>query len=125
MASSTPKVALITGGSKGIGAGIATLLGSQGWAVVVTYSSDAGAADKLVQQLGEKSALAVKSDAGSVSDIDKLLETVIRRFGRLDAVIASAGWLPYMTPDKVAEKDWERAFGLNAKGPYFLIQVSA
>ena len=123
MAPSAAKVALITGGSKGIGAAAARALRSQGWTVVVTYSSDGGAAEKLVQELGADAARAIKSDASRVADIDPLLEQVLAAYGRLDAVVASAGVLPDVMPQDVTEAAWDRCHDLNAKGVFFLVQV--
>ena len=123
MASSSKKVALVTGGTKGVGKAIATILHAQGWAVAVTYSSDASAADQLVQQLGSDSALAVKASASNVAGIDPLLETVVQKFGRLDAVVPNAGCNPLKAPTNVTEDYYDWAMGMNAKGPYFLVQV--
>ena len=120
---SSAKVALITGGSKGIGAATARLLRSQGWTIVVTYSSDAGAADKLVQELGAETALAIKSDAGKVADIEPVLDQILKKYGRLDAVVASAGVLTDKMPHDVTEEDWDRTMNLNTKGVFFLVQV--
>ena len=93
----TGKVALITGGSKGIGKAAAVALAQAGAKVVVTYMADGSAADSLVQEIGEEKALAVKSDAGSLSDIEELVKRTIDKFGTLDILIANAG----VSPSKV------------------------
>lgn len=76
-ASLTGLTALITGGSKGIGAATSLLLAQNGANVVINFSSDASAADALVEKIGNDHALAIKGDAGSISAI----ENMVRIFG--------------------------------------------
>lgn len=85
------KVALVTGGSKGIGAATCRALAKAGASVVINYSSDSSAADALVNDIGSKHALAVKADAGSVKGSEDMVKATIDRFGKLDILIANAG----------------------------------
>ena len=119
------KVALVTGGSKGIGAATCRALTKAGASVVVNYSSDSSAADSLVNEIGSKKALAVKADASSVEGAEKMVKATMDRFGQLDIVIANAGILPMKTVEDTTEKDFDSTFALNVKGPYFLVQKAA
>ena len=94
----TGKIALITGGSKGIGKGVAIALARAGAQVVFTYMSDSSAAEALVSQIGTDKAVAIKSDAGRMEDIEELVKETARRFERIDILIANAA----VSPSKVS-----------------------
>lgn len=91
------KVALITGGSKGIGKGVALAIARAGAQVVITYMSDESAAEALVSEIGPDMALAVKSDASNLEDIESLVKETVGMFGCIDILIANAG----VSPSKV------------------------
>ncbi|KAF2002045.1 NAD(P)-binding protein [Amniculicola lignicola CBS 123094] len=127
MSSSVPqplagKVALITGATKGIGRATALELASLGANVVITYSSDDAAAHSLVQEIGSEKALAVKSNAGSLSDINTLISTTISKFSKIDILIPNAGIMPMRSIENTTEEDWDSCYNINVKGPYFLVQ---
>ncbi|KAI9727168.1 MAG: hypothetical protein M1828_007369 [Chrysothrix sp. TS-e1954] len=125
MASLAGKVALITGGTKGIGRSTAKILASRGASIAVSYSSDASAADAFVKELGgEEKTLAIKSDAGDISNNRQLVDAVVKKFGRIDILIPNAGWLPMMDLASTTEEAFDRAYSLNVKGPYFLAQAA-
>lgn len=88
------KIAIITGGSKGIGRATTIALARTGCQVVFTYASDSGACTKLVAELGKEKVLGIKSNAGNIEDIEYLVQTVVERFGRIDIIIANAGISP-------------------------------
>ena len=117
------KVALVTGASKGIGAAAVLELAKQGAKVVINYSSDAAPAEELVARLGAENAIAVKADAGSVKEIERLVQTTVDRFGKIDIVVANAGIMLMRDLESTTEEDFDRMVGLNVKGPYFLVQV--
>jgi 3-oxoacyl-[acyl-carrier protein] reductase len=117
------KVALITGGSKGIGAATAVELSSLGAKVVINYSSDPAPAEALVQKIGTDKAIAVKADAGKISDIERLVQETVDKFGKIDILIPNAGILPMKDLEHTTEEDWQRCMDVNVKGPYFLCQV--
>lgn len=118
------KVIIVTGGSKGIGRAISHRLAQDGASVVVNFSRDASAADEVVTAIGGSDrALAVQADVGSVAGVEKLVAATVERFGRVDVVIPNAGIMPMRTVGNTTEEDFDRAFALNVKGPYFLAQV--
>ena len=89
------KVALVTGGSKGIGRATSLALSKAGASVVINYSSDSSSADQLVKEIGSKHAYAVKADAGSVSGAEEMVKATLDHFGKLDIVVANAGMIPF------------------------------
>ncbi|MCJ1328395.1 hypothetical protein MMC10_005072 [Thelotrema lepadinum] len=118
------KTALVTGGSKGIGASITAALVAAGAQVAISYSSDSAAAEAIVFKHGKDKILAVKSDAGKIADIEDLVKQTVDRFGGIDILIANAGILPMKTLEDTTEEDFERCMTTNVKGPYFLCQLS-
>ncbi len=109
------KVALITGGSKGVGKATTLALAKQGAQVVISYSSDTRAADELVKQIGSDRALAVKADAGNIGEIEKLVDQTVKRFGKIDILIPNAGVLPMKDLATTTEEDFDGAFRVNVK----------
>lgn len=117
------KTALVTGGSKGIGASTATLLAKKGANVVINYGSDTASADALISTLGNSDrSLAIQADAGSVAGIEKIVDATVGKFGRIDILILNAGILPMKDLISTTEADFDKTFNLNVKGPYFLAQ---
>ena len=121
----TGKTALITGGSKGIGAATSLLLAKHGANVVINYSSDSTAADEIVKKIGNDKAIAIKGDAGSIPDIEHMVSETVKRFGKIDILIPCAGILPMKNLEHTSEHDFDSTFRLNVKGPYFLSQKAA
>ena len=118
------KVAIITGGSKGIGRATVLQLAADGAKVVVNYASSAAEADELVAQIGADRALAIKADAGNIEEIGKLVDGTVQKFGKIDIVIACAAVMHLDELDKITEAIYDATFNLNVKGPLFLAQVS-
>src|SRR4051794_22078730 len=117
----TGKVALITGSSKGIGAATAQQLSSLGANVVINYSSSAAPAESLAQKLGGPDrAIALKADVSKISDLENLVNKTVEKWGKIDILIPNAGILPMKDLESTTEEDWERCFGVNVKGVYFL-----
>lgn len=120
------KVALVTGGSKGIGAALSERLASLGATVAINYSSDSSAADKVVEKIkknGNGQATTVKANAAYIPEIESMVDQVVKQYGKIDILVPCAGVLPMRTLDKTTEKDFDDTFALNVKGPYFLAQV--
>jgi 3-oxoacyl-[acyl-carrier protein] reductase len=119
------KVALITGGSRGIGRATALQLARDGAKVVVNYASSAAAAEEIVTLIGADNALAIKADAGNIEEINGLVDATVQKFGKIDILIACAGIMVLNELEKITEAEYDRTFALNVKGPLFLAQVSA
>ena len=117
------KVALITGGTKGIGRSVAERLAKDGALIAVNYSSDSKAADEVVHHVGADRCIAIQADAGSVAGAQKMVDETIKKFGKLDILVANAGILQMKDLENTTEQDFDKSFQLNVKGPYFLIQV--
>lgn len=118
------KVAIITGGSKGIGRATALRLATEGAKVVINFSTDASAADEVVKLIGPDKCIAIKADAGDVSQLEMLVIETIKVFGKIDILVPNAGIMPMEDLESSQEADFDRTIRLNVKGPYFLAQVS-
>jgi 3-oxoacyl-[acyl-carrier protein] reductase len=112
------KVAIVTGASKGIGAGIAKALASEGAAVVVNYSSSQEGADRVVSEIKQQGgkAVAVQADVSKQTDITRLFEETIRTFGHLDILVNNAGIYQFAPLEDVTEDHFHKQFNLNVLG---------
>ncbi|KAK9312382.1 hypothetical protein V1522DRAFT_413000, partial [Lipomyces starkeyi] len=119
------KVALITGGSKGIGRATALRLAQEGANVVINYSSDASAAEEVVKLIGADHSLAVKADAGNIAELERLVNETVTKFGKIDILVPNAGVMLMKDLETTSEHDFEVSMALNVKGPYFLAQKAA
>ncbi|CRG89937.1 3-oxoacyl- [Talaromyces islandicus] len=119
------KVALITGGSKGIGRAAAEQLAAQGARVAINYSSDSKAADEVVAALGgSEKVLAIKADAGSMSDVKAMVEQTVAKFGKIDILVPNAGLMPLANLEALTEELWDQMNAVNVKGPLFLAKAA-
>jgi 3-oxoacyl-[acyl-carrier protein] reductase len=123
----TDKVAIVTGASNGIGRGIAERLAQNGAMVVVNYAKSADKAKAVVAGIEVKGgiAVAIQADMSTVSDARRLVRETVQRFGRLDILVNNAGMFMYKPLVETTEEEFDRMFGLNAKGPYFALQEAA
>ena len=114
------KVAVITGGSKGIGNAIAERFGQEHMNVVINYNSDkAGAAKavELIENAGGK-AVAVQADISNEEGVQKLLNTAVDSFGDLDIWINNAGMENQHPTTELSLKDWQRVINVNLTGVF-------
>jgi len=118
------KVALVTGGSKGIGRATVLRLARDGAKVVVNYAGSEEAAAETVDLIGREQAVAIKADVGNVEGIEKLVAATVEKFGRIDILVACAGVMHLNELEKVTESEYDQMMALNVKGPLFLAQVS-
>ena len=114
----TGKVAVVTGASKGIGAGIAKALGAAGASVVVNYASSKDGADRVVAEItragGE--AVAVGANVARSAEIDSLFAETRKHFGRLDILVNNAGVYGFTPLEHMSEDEIVRQFGINVTG---------
>jgi 3-oxoacyl-[acyl-carrier protein] reductase len=112
------KVAIVTGASKGIGAGIAKGLGAAGAAVVVNYASSKEGADRVVAEITSKGgrAIAVQGDVSKTTDIHRLFDETKKAFGSLDVLVNNAGVFQFDPLESVTEDEFHREFNTNVLG---------
>jgi 3-oxoacyl-[acyl-carrier protein] reductase len=112
------KVAVITGASKGIGAGIAKLYAAEGAAVVVNYASSKAGADQVVADIvatGGK-AIAVQADVAKQADIQRLFAETIKAYGKVDILVNNAGVYEFSPLEAITEEHFHKQFNLNVLG---------
>jgi 3-oxoacyl-[acyl-carrier protein] reductase len=117
------KVALITGGSQGIGAATARVLVKKGYRVAINYSSNSEKAEALVRDLGDQNAICIKADASKITGIECMVAETVQKYGKIDAVITAAARLGLQELADTVEAGFDDLFALNVKGPFFLAQV--
>jgi len=112
------KVAIVTGASKGIGAGIAKGLGAAGAAVVVNYASSKDGADRVVAEITRKggTAMAVQGDVSKAADVQRLFSETQQAFGALDVLVNNAGVYQFDPLEAVTEAEFHREFNTNVLG---------
>ncbi|RME45107.1 MAG: 3-oxoacyl-[acyl-carrier-protein] reductase [Chloroflexi bacterium] len=116
----TGKVALVTGGSRGIGRAIAEKLADQGASVVVNYNTNKAAADEVVEGIraGGGQAIAVQGDVRDPEDAKRMVKTALDEFGRLDILVNNAGTTRDNLLALMKEADWDLVLDTNLKGAY-------
>jgi len=121
------KVAIVTGGSRGIGAAIATRLARDGAKVILNYNSAKKEAAEVVNVIRAAggSAEAVQADLGTVKGVDHLFAEAKRLCGRVDIVIANAGAALEGPLKDLTESDFDKTYSLNVKGVAFLLKNAA
>ena len=121
------KVALVTGAARRIGKAIALALAGEGMDVLVHYG---GSADEAENTVGEISAIGVRAYKAQANlarpeDIEQLIATVKRHFGRLDVLVNSASTFDNKKFDDVTLDDWEHVMAINLRAPFYLGQLGA
>ncbi|KAF9979598.1 hypothetical protein BGZ75_009461 [Mortierella antarctica] len=134
--SSTRRVAIVTGASRGIGRGIALRLAKDGFNVVINYQSNATKAQELVNEIAAQHpthhdknhepvrAVAIQGDAAKTTDGKRLLEETIAAFGRLDIVVFNAAWVNTGSIRETTEELFAEAIDTNVKGPLFFSKLA-
>ncbi len=126
---SNERVALVTGGGRGIGRGIALALGARGWRVLVNYRADAKAAADCVRQIEESGSAArsIQADVNSSEGRASLLRDSLAAWGRIDLLVNNAGMAPRQRLDllEMSEASYDEVMGVNLRGPFFLTQAVA
>lgn len=123
------KVALVTGGGRGIGLGISEKLAADGYNLVLSGRSDVSKVTDAVQTLEKAGAevLYCSGDVSSAEDRTAMLAAIKEKFGRLDVLVNNAGVAPNVRADilEAGEESFDRLISINLKGPYFLTQAVA
>ena len=112
------QVAVVTGASKGIGAGIARHLAAEGAAVVVNYASSKAGADQIVDEIAKRGgkAIAIQGDVAKKKDIERLFAETKKAFGRLDILVNNAGVYQFAPLEDATETEFHREFNTNVLG---------
>src|SRR3984957_6597001 len=118
------KVAIVTGASKGIGAGIAAALGAEGARVAVNYSSDRQGAERIAQGITDTGgkAIAVGADVSKAADVARLCKDVDSAFGRLDVLVNNAGVFRFGTLADITEQSFHLHYDINVLGAILTVQ---
>lgn len=112
------KRAVVTGGSRGIGEAIVRRLVTDGAKVVFTYNSSAGAAERIVAELGEENAVAVACNVADEEDVVRLVATAIERLGGVDILVNNAGITRDTLVMRMKREDFEQVIDTNLLGPF-------
>jgi NAD(P)-dependent dehydrogenase (short-subunit alcohol dehydrogenase family) len=120
------KVALVTGGGRGIGAAVARTLAERGASVAITYRADEAAAAALVSDVERAggAAVALAADHADPQSAETVVAATLARFGRLDILVNNAGLFPYGPIGEMAEEEIDRTLALHAAAPYRTIRAA-
>ncbi|MEH6420678.1 3-oxoacyl-ACP reductase family protein [Pseudomonas sp. CGJS7] len=121
------KVALVTGGSRGIGAAIARRLGADGADVVLTYATSPGPAEAVAADIraGGRRALAVAADSADSQAVIAAVERTVAEFGRLDIVVNNAGVFAYGPFEEETAENYERVMAIHVRAPFVAAQAAS
>jgi 3-oxoacyl-[acyl-carrier protein] reductase len=120
----TGRVALVTGGSRGIGRAISLALAAHGARVAVNYASNAAAAEETAGAIGRDSAIAIAGDVADAAAAAALVEATIKAFGKIDILVNNAG----VTADdlilRMSETEWDKVIDTNLKGTFSVTKAA-
>jgi glucose 1-dehydrogenase len=121
------KVAIVTGGNSGIGMAIVLAMAEQGARVVIDYVANPKATEELeakLAALGEQS-VGVEADVSKVADLQRLIDTAVKRFGQLDVMVNNAGIETRTSVLETTEQQYEKVMEINLKSAFFGTQLAA
>ncbi|MGN6628110.1 MAG: SDR family oxidoreductase [Tepidisphaeraceae bacterium] len=127
MASLKGKIAIVTGGSRGIGAAIARHIAAAGAKVVVTYNANRGSADEVIAAVKSEGSdgIAVRADVSKPGDVKALFDAAETQFGGVDIVIHSAGVILYKKMAETSDEEFENLWRTNVTGTFNVLRESA
>src|SRR3989442_5687154 len=120
------KIALITGGSRGIGAAIAKRLAADGANVAITYTKGADAAASVVKEIERagRKAIAIQADAADADAVEAAVNKVVAAFGRLDILVNNAGTAIPKTFEETTLEEMDRVLDINVRGVFVTTQAA-
>jgi len=126
MSKLTEKVALVTGGSRGIGAAIAKRLAADGANVAITYTKGADAAASVVKEIERagRKAIAIRADAADACAVEAAVEKTVATFGRLDVLVNNAGTAIPKTFEETTLEELDRLIDINVRGTFVTTQAA-
>ncbi|MBB6247877.1 glucose 1-dehydrogenase [Rhodanobacter sp. A1T4] len=127
MSKLTGKVAIVTGASKGIGAGIAKSLAAAGASVVVNYASSKEGAEKVVAEINKAGgkAVAVKGDVSKAAEAQGIVDAAIKNYGKLDVLVNNSGVYAFSPLEEITEEEFHRQFNINVLGLLLTTQAAS
>ncbi len=119
------KIALVTGGSQGIGQGVSVRLAQEGAKVIVNYHSHPEGAEETLNEIraAGSDGITIEADLGQLSEIDRLIEESIAKFGQIDILVNNAGVEKRAPFWEVQEADYDLVLQVNLKGVFFTTQA--
>ena len=126
MSNLTQKVALVTGGSRGIGAAIAKRLAADGANVAITYTKGADAAASVVREIERagRKAIAIQADAADADAVEAAVEKTVATFGRLDVLVNNAGTAIPKRFEETTLEELDRLIDINVRGTFVATQAA-
>lgn len=122
----TTKIAVVTGGTRGIGRAIATRLASDGWDLLLTYRGDEAAAQETAASLADSGRRieVIAADGSTADGAALVIETALERFGKIDALINNAGITRDNLVMRMSEEDWDAVLDTNLKSVFLLSKAA-
>jgi glucose 1-dehydrogenase len=121
------KVAIVTGGNTGIGKAVVIALAAQGAKVVIDYVSNEQATEELEQKLAAlgETAVGIEADVSKIEDLQRMIDTAVSTFGRLDIIVNNAGVETRTSVLDTTEAEYEKVLNINLKSAFFGTQLAA
>ena len=122
-----PKVILVTGASRGIGAAVARKLAADGASIIINYAGDKAGAEALVAELQQQgtNAIALQADVSKADEVKKMFDDAITHFGRIDVLVNNAGVMITKLLKDTTDEDFTRQFDVNVKGVFNTLREAA
>ena len=114
------KVAIVTGGNRGIGKAISLELSKKGVAVAVNYATDADSADSVINEILKNKGMAIKigADVSRPDQVEEMFQKVLDQFGKVDILVNNAGIMGKINLLEISEAEWDRVLAVNLKGVF-------